>query len=349
MPTSAAPDGQPEPLVHGSFGRVIVERKPSSCRRWQIVRFVIQRVNIIARVREALLRKKTKKARAITHPSNFVEGCRSWRRPFRKSVVASAIETARYFGVSDAFQFPDARRAERSASLHQSGEIPRDRFAVIDRGKGVRVYDETGKDYIEAMAGLWCTALGWGETILADVAAEQMKKLAFGHLFGGKSHEPAIALAEKLKEVIPFPTGKVFSPTPDRKPTIPRSSSRGMPPTRAATPKRRRFSRATAPITASRSRVRRSPAAGQSSQLRPAAGFRDPRRLPAFLPQRRSGRERGTVHAAHGRKPRRADPEGRRRHNRAMIAEPIMARRGDHAAERLFPAIVQVLANTASR
>ncbi|HEX2590323.1 MAG TPA: aminotransferase [Rhizomicrobium sp.] len=81
---------------------------------------------------------------------------------------------------------------------------------VIDKGKGVRVYDEHGKDYIEAMAGLWCTALGWGETILADVAAEQMKKLAFGHLFGAKSHEPAIALAEKLKELVPFPVGKVF-------------------------------------------------------------------------------------------------------------------------------------------
>lgn len=81
---------------------------------------------------------------------------------------------------------------------------------VLDRGKGVRVYDESGKDYIEAMAGLWCTALGWGETVLADVAAEQMKKLAFGHLFGAKSHEPAIALAEKLKELVPFPVGKVF-------------------------------------------------------------------------------------------------------------------------------------------
>ena len=32
---------------------------------------------------------------------------------------------------------------------------------VFERGKGVRVYDEHGKDYIEAMAGLWCTALGW--------------------------------------------------------------------------------------------------------------------------------------------------------------------------------------------
>ena len=63
----------------------------------------------------------------------------------------------------------------------------------------------SGKDYIEAMAGLWCTALGWGENELADVAAEQMRKLSFGHLFGGKSHEPGIALAEKLKEISPFP------------------------------------------------------------------------------------------------------------------------------------------------
>ena len=81
---------------------------------------------------------------------------------------------------------------------------------VIERGEGVRVFDEQGKDYIEAMAGLWCTALGWGENELADTAAAQMRKLAFGHLFGGKSHEPAIALAEKLKEVAPFPVGKVF-------------------------------------------------------------------------------------------------------------------------------------------
>jgi 4-aminobutyrate---pyruvate transaminase len=81
---------------------------------------------------------------------------------------------------------------------------------VIERGEGVRVFDEQGKDYIEAMAGLWCTALGWGDNELAEAAAEQMRKLAFGHLFAGKSHEPAIALAEKLKELAPFPVGKVF-------------------------------------------------------------------------------------------------------------------------------------------
>jgi 4-aminobutyrate---pyruvate transaminase len=88
--------------------------------------------------------------------------------------------------------------------LRETGPI------VFESGKGCRIYDDSGKDYIEAMAGLWCTALGWGENELADVAAEQMRKLAYGHLFSGRSHEPAIALAEKLKEISPFPVGKVF-------------------------------------------------------------------------------------------------------------------------------------------
>ncbi len=81
---------------------------------------------------------------------------------------------------------------------------------IIERGEGVFVYDVEGKGYIEAMSGLWCTALGWGENELAEVAAEQMRKLAYGHIFAARSHEPAIALAEKLKELAPFPVGKVF-------------------------------------------------------------------------------------------------------------------------------------------
>jgi 4-aminobutyrate---pyruvate transaminase len=81
---------------------------------------------------------------------------------------------------------------------------------VIDRGAGVFVYGADGKDYLEAMGGLWCTALGWGEEELVEAASEEMRKLPFAHIFGGKSHEPAIALAEKLKEIAPFPVGKVF-------------------------------------------------------------------------------------------------------------------------------------------
>jgi 4-aminobutyrate--pyruvate transaminase len=37
-----------------------------------------------------------------------------------------------------------------------------------------------------------------------------MSRLSFSHLFGGRSHEPAIALAEKIKALAPCPTSKVF-------------------------------------------------------------------------------------------------------------------------------------------
>jgi 4-aminobutyrate--pyruvate transaminase len=81
---------------------------------------------------------------------------------------------------------------------------------VIERWEGVFVYDTHGKPYIDGMAGLWCTALGHGNEELVDAAARQMRKLAFSHLFSGKSHHGAIELAEKLKEIAPVPTSKVF-------------------------------------------------------------------------------------------------------------------------------------------
>jgi len=81
---------------------------------------------------------------------------------------------------------------------------------VLESGKGVYVYDSHGKEYIEGMAGLWCTALGYSNQELIDTATEQMKKLPFTHIFGGRSHDPAIELAERLKEIAPVPISKVF-------------------------------------------------------------------------------------------------------------------------------------------
>ncbi len=81
---------------------------------------------------------------------------------------------------------------------------------VIERGEGVYVFDNNGKRYIEGMAGLWCTALGYGNEELVAAASEQMRKLAFSHIFGGKSHDPVIELAEKIKQLSPAPASKVF-------------------------------------------------------------------------------------------------------------------------------------------
>jgi 4-aminobutyrate--pyruvate transaminase len=90
------------------------------------------------------------------------------------------------------------------AALRETGPL------VLERAKGVFVYDTEGKGYIEGMAGLWCTALGYGNEELVEAAAAQMRKLPFAHLFTGKSHDPAIELAERLKELLPIPASKVF-------------------------------------------------------------------------------------------------------------------------------------------
>ncbi len=81
---------------------------------------------------------------------------------------------------------------------------------VIARGEGVKVWDDQGKEYIEAVAGLWCASLGFSNHRLAEVAYEQMKKLPFYHAFTAKSHEPLIDLSEMLIERAPCAMSKVF-------------------------------------------------------------------------------------------------------------------------------------------
>jgi 4-aminobutyrate--pyruvate transaminase len=81
---------------------------------------------------------------------------------------------------------------------------------VISRGKGVRVFDENGADYIESVAGLWCASLGFDNERLVQAATAQMRKLPFYHAFTAKSHEPMIDLAEMLIARAPVPMSKVF-------------------------------------------------------------------------------------------------------------------------------------------
>src|SRR5690606_34953168 len=89
-------------------------------------------------------------------------------------------------------------------ALEQAGPM------VIERGEGIRVFDNAGKSYIEAMAGLWSVAVGFDEKRLADAAYAQMRKLPYYHNFAQKAHGPVIDLAEKLIAMAPVPMSKVF-------------------------------------------------------------------------------------------------------------------------------------------
>lgn len=81
---------------------------------------------------------------------------------------------------------------------------------IVDKASGVWVTDDAGNRYIEGMAGLWCTSLGFGEKRLIDAAMRQMNDLPYYHLFTHKSHNPAIDLAERLCNMAPGNMGKAF-------------------------------------------------------------------------------------------------------------------------------------------
>jgi 4-aminobutyrate--pyruvate transaminase len=107
----------------------------------------------------------------------------------------------------------NAQARDVEALIHPYTNLARHREVgpvILERGKGIRVFDSHGRDYIDAMAGLWCVSLGYSEERLIEAATKQMKELPYSHIFAGRSHEPGIELAEKLKEVAPFTASKVF-------------------------------------------------------------------------------------------------------------------------------------------
>lgn len=81
---------------------------------------------------------------------------------------------------------------------------------VIERGEGCHVFDNSGKRYLEAMAGLWSVGLGFNEQRLVDAATRQMQALPYYHTFSHRSHGPVIDLAEKLISIAPVPMSKVY-------------------------------------------------------------------------------------------------------------------------------------------
>ena len=112
-------------------------------------------------------------------------------------------------------EFPDGSIEQKDLSyvLHPTTNLKQHAQsgpAVHERAAGVYIWDNQGKQYLEGMAGLWCTAIGYGEAELAEVAAEQMRKLSYSQMFAGKTNEPSVLLAEKLVEMAPFGASRVF-------------------------------------------------------------------------------------------------------------------------------------------
>ena len=88
---------------------------------------------------------------------------------------------------------------------HKTAALP----IAIKKGEGALLWDENGKEYIDAIASWWVNPYGHSNKFIADAIYKQLTTLEHV-LFGGFTHEPAIVLGEKLIEILPSNQEKVF-------------------------------------------------------------------------------------------------------------------------------------------
>jgi adenosylmethionine---8-amino-7-oxononanoate aminotransferase len=80
---------------------------------------------------------------------------------------------------------------------------------AIVRGEGALLWDENGKEYIDAIASWWVNPYGHSNKFIANAIYKQLTTLEHV-LFGGFTHKPAIVLAEKLMAILPQNQQKLF-------------------------------------------------------------------------------------------------------------------------------------------
>src|SRR3990167_3315565 len=81
---------------------------------------------------------------------------------------------------------------------------------IITKADNIYLWDSDGHKILDAMSGLWCVNVGYGQQALVDAAAKQMKELPFYNAFFQTATTPAIELAELLAEVTPPQFRHVF-------------------------------------------------------------------------------------------------------------------------------------------
>ncbi len=81
---------------------------------------------------------------------------------------------------------------------------------VIDKAKGVYLWDSEGNKILDGMAGLWCVNMGYGRTELSDAAFQQMQQLPYYNTFFQTTHAPAAQLAKEIASVTPGDLNHIF-------------------------------------------------------------------------------------------------------------------------------------------
>jgi len=79
----------------------------------------------------------------------------------------------------------------------------------IVKGQGTLLFDEEGNEYIDAISSWWVTIHGHANPYIAEKLYQQALTLE-QVIFAGFTHEPAVALAERLLPILPNNFSKIF-------------------------------------------------------------------------------------------------------------------------------------------
>ena len=79
----------------------------------------------------------------------------------------------------------------------------REGVRVITRADGIYLWDSDGNRLIDAMSGLWCVQVGYGNHELAEAGYEALKTLPYYNHFFKTTNPWTVELAAKLAEILP--------------------------------------------------------------------------------------------------------------------------------------------------
>jgi adenosylmethionine-8-amino-7-oxononanoate aminotransferase len=88
--------------------------------------------------------------------------------------------------------------------------LTKDAEIVFRSGEGVWLEATDGRRFLDATAGLWYCAVGYGRRAIADAVADQLTRLSAYSSFGAYTTEPTVQLAARLAALAPVPDAVVF-------------------------------------------------------------------------------------------------------------------------------------------
>ncbi|EKF18324.1 aminotransferase [Nitratireductor pacificus pht-3B] len=88
--------------------------------------------------------------------------------------------------------------------------LNRDGPVVLTHGEGIHVFDVNGKAYMDANSGLWNNVAGFNHPGLIEAICQQARRFPGYHAFFGRVADTTVALSEKLLQLSPFESGRVY-------------------------------------------------------------------------------------------------------------------------------------------